>query len=318
MMIILKNLGLPQRNVFSLMIPADLVIVCLWILAPSLGHALKPCPPPRFDIFCERIIGDWSTTTTTPGLKPKQRIVEEVMRSCGGAVQGIQDCDVYLNRADDCFCFFDCGTYAYGPINQKAALAVNPTTVLQSSIAMPTARIWLLQSGEGEIIAEISQVPSAKFEVKFSKEEIAKVALIGNSRPNILVHTRTLCRMSSPVLPWMMQRAQWESHTNASLQGCDEAQQEQGPFRCWIEALDGSISMGVSCTRTGYVKEVVRSYDGSGNLNKITLQEGYQHWCKMDHYNKLPLIIASKWATGHWSLELSLLLARFEYNLIKW
>ena len=45
-----------------------------------------------------------------------ETVVDEVMRSCGGAVQGIRVGDgPLLNRQDDGFCFFDCGSWTQGP-----------------------------------------------------------------------------------------------------------------------------------------------------------------------------------------------------------
>ena len=58
----------------------------------------KPCAQPRFDDFASCIVGPW-TTTTTASSSPEGgdataasiQEVEEVMRSCGGAIQGIRE-----------------------------------------------------------------------------------------------------------------------------------------------------------------------------------------------------------------------------------
>lgn len=101
---------------------------------------LVPCAPPRFDAFDERIVGTWwDHSPSTPSSQtdddddddaqePKASssfVVEEVMRSCGGAVQGIREiawnkrfdneAGPYLNRADDGFLFQDDGSYTWGP-----------------------------------------------------------------------------------------------------------------------------------------------------------------------------------------------------------
>ena len=63
----------------------------------------------------------------------EKKVVEEVMRSCGGAVQGIREpfivtttneneddkAGLYLNRANDGFVFYDHGDYSLGPVNWK-------------------------------------------------------------------------------------------------------------------------------------------------------------------------------------------------------
>mmetsp|Transcript_10732 Transcript_10732/g.31293 ORF Transcript_10732/g.31293 Transcript_10732/m.31293 type:complete len:459 (+) Transcript_10732:2-1378(+) len=101
----------------------------------------KSCPPPRFDDFSEQLIGKWISQNDAADTANNnesgnenddnnalRRVVEveEVMRSCGGAVQGIREPaiqidfvdgdSVYLNRANDGFFFFNDGSYSMGPI----------------------------------------------------------------------------------------------------------------------------------------------------------------------------------------------------------
>eukprot|EP00536_Pseudo-nitzschia_multiseries_P011137 jgi/Psemu1/27974/gm1.27974_g len=129
--------------------------------APSLTKIMfeaKSCPPPRFDDFSEQLIGKWITETAYTGTANDDSDgnsdndndnkndnkndndntrgsvveVEEVMRSCGGAVQGIREptiqhysgcgdgdgdgSSVYLNRANDGFVYFNDGSYSMGPV----------------------------------------------------------------------------------------------------------------------------------------------------------------------------------------------------------
>eukprot|EP00966_Prymnesium_polylepis_P181631 4207200-Prymnesium_polylepis.1 len=76
--------------------------------------------------------------------------MEEVMRSCGGAVQGLREVrearenPLTLNRADDGFCFFDDGTWAQAPDSLDAAdadlLRTPETFGLSVCIGHETAR----------------------------------------------------------------------------------------------------------------------------------------------------------------------------------
>ena len=61
-------------------------------------------------------------------------VVDEVMRSCGGAVQGVRvDDGPLLNRQDDGFCFFDCGSWTQGPTKlTDGALNLDVGLVAQS------------------------------------------------------------------------------------------------------------------------------------------------------------------------------------------
>ena len=77
---------------------------------------------PSFDTFSAAAVGSWTGTQyqwtadgATNGV-PCTAVVDEVMRSCGGAVQGVRvDDGPLLNRQDDGFCFFDCGSWTQGP-----------------------------------------------------------------------------------------------------------------------------------------------------------------------------------------------------------
>ena len=150
---------------------------------PSNRHRFetRSCPPPRFDDFSESLIGAWtiqeagsdsnknsngapSSSSSTAAAAAAAKVVvegasfvadvEEVMRSCGGAVQGIREpantaslsnggeegnetntthgissnsssrsssssssSSTYLNRANDGFVFFDDGCYTMGPLS---------------------------------------------------------------------------------------------------------------------------------------------------------------------------------------------------------
>ena len=75
---------------------------------------------PSFDTFSAAATGSWhGTLYEWPGDTNGaacESVVDEVMRSCGGAVQGVRvDDGPLLNRQDDGFCFFDCGSWTQGP-----------------------------------------------------------------------------------------------------------------------------------------------------------------------------------------------------------
>ncbi len=88
--------------------------------------------PPSFSVASEKVLGSWVGAITTSMSSPCYRQttveVEEVMRSCGGAVQGFEETrhsadnedpiSTYMNRADEKFTFFDCGSYCVGPVQR--------------------------------------------------------------------------------------------------------------------------------------------------------------------------------------------------------
>ena len=95
---------------------------------------------PSFDTFSAAATGSWTGTQyqwtadgATNGV-PCTAVVDEVMRSCGGAVQGVRVGDgPLLNRQDDGFCFFDCGSWMQGPTKlTDGALNVDVGLMAQS------------------------------------------------------------------------------------------------------------------------------------------------------------------------------------------
>ena len=122
--------------------PWALLILAVRLRSTAAAHgavAFASCPPPRFDAFADATVGRWQYG---PSLPDQAGEVEEVMRSCGGAVQGIREIPLslspassasssgdgepepegrYLNRADDGFVYFDSGSYSAGPVQITAA-----------------------------------------------------------------------------------------------------------------------------------------------------------------------------------------------------
>ncbi|KAJ1445045.1 hypothetical protein M885DRAFT_551140 [Pelagophyceae sp. CCMP2097] len=130
------------------------VLLCVALAQAAWGLA------PDFGLFSVRATGTWSGAKTrwsggaalqeeiadavsisgveglapfavSSSAMPSQAAVEEVMRACGGAVQGVSEARadagaaLYLNRADDGFCYFDDGSW----------VAAMPDGSLEASIA---------------------------------------------------------------------------------------------------------------------------------------------------------------------------------------
>ena len=220
------------------------------------------------------------------------------MRSCGGAVQGIRDHGLYLNRADDGFCYFDCGTYSYGPVDVVGAATASPSSssssstsittgkLLLASMTLPSLRIWL-QSKDGDVTVEAAPLPN---NVKSNEDAAVPdpqrfIVCSTTTRPEFRVVRQQQCRMATPTQPWMMQRVQWEStKRNSSSNGREDSNDNQQelpgpPYHCWVEEADHGgvrlVSMGATCVASGYVKEIVRSYSvENGKLCSVALHEG--------------------------------------------
>ena len=193
------------------------------------------CAPPRFDNFLDSILGTWSfISSKDPDLDRAElrttmtSDVEEVMRSCGGAVQGVKEIQytgkvfdrMYHNRADDGFVYFDCGSYSAGPtsVNVNSNLDENDVPFVSSlSFSSPTKK-------KSRTI--ISTSPNCNVSLVKGKSGIDEIIMntqceeyYNNDNNDMDMSTikwqqEILCTMASPTQPWMLQRAKWQKYNS--------------------------------------------------------------------------------------------------------
>ena len=207
---------------------------------------------PSFDTFSAAAVGSWTGTQyqwTADGAKsgvPCTAVVEEVMRSCGGAVQGLRvDDGPLLNRQDDGFCFFDCGSWTQGPTKiADGALNLDLGLVAQSgSRVRCTASISAGHAVDATVVVEekAGATPLPK------RESLAATGA-----------------------PWLAPRLKWKRAAEATTLPADAL------------ALPGGVS--IACVDNNGATDVVvragdvsltRSYDASGQLVEIRLVPCY-------------------------------------------
>ena len=210
-------------------------------------------PPPRFDVFAEHLVGTWFIASSsflgidTPSTATlTSRSVEEVMRSCGGAVQGVRDPFVipememekddntnrdqglYLNRANDGFLFFDEGNYSYGPITTTSSSSSSsnadgqPEQPHQQFVSnfMLAKDCRVLLSSSQQQHQQHSLLGKQKFGVQDQDQSLDDKAKILRSidDPTQLIipttiHDVVACSMPSSSQPWMLQRSKWTKLT---------------------------------------------------------------------------------------------------------
>ena len=201
---------------------------------------------PSFDTFSAAATGSWTGTRyewpgDTNGVAC-EAVVDEVMRSCGGAVQGVRVGDgPLLNRQDDGFCFFDCGSWTQGP----TALA----DVAAFDVGLAT------HSGRVRCVVSVDVTARKAVEATVVVEEKAGAAP--------LAKRESLAATGSP---WLAPRLKWKRTTEATTLPDDAV------------ALPGGLS--IACVRNSGATDVVvhagdvsltRSYDASGALVAISL-----------------------------------------------
>ncbi|CAJ1928255.1 unnamed protein product [Cylindrotheca closterium] len=262
--------------------------------------AFRPTPPPRFDVFSELLVGSWKTTTVNlnDGVNDEQ-IVEEVMRSCGGAVQGLREPihnqdPIYLNRANDGFVFFDNGCYTYGPVKRQG-----DDKFLQNLMVGNFKSRVVMFGNDGDDGDD-------DFSVIFQWKKSG--ALFDENPPRIqtelapcalkvdFIETIT-CSKASPMQPWMLQRAKWQKEIsespvpsssekgptslNDSRIRCWSLTQSAADFYHWLWSSDDStreegtvVQAGSLCEATGEVTVIARHYDSSDDLKQVLFAEG--------------------------------------------
>ena len=203
---------------------------------------------PSFDTFSVAATGSWTGTQyewtpdgATNGV-PCEVVVDEVMRSCGGAVQGVRvDDGPLLNRQDDGFCFFDCGSWTQGPTKIADGIVhLDVGLVSQSgSRVRCTASVSAGQVVDATVVLEekAGATPLAK------RESLAATGA-----------------------PWLAPRLKWKRAAEATTLPVDAV------------ALPGGVS--IACVDNDGATDVVvhaadvsltRSYDASGALVAISL-----------------------------------------------
>jgi len=256
-------------------------------------------PPPRFDAFCGSIVGKWQQTSSSSSLMVRSGEVEEVMRSCGGAVQGVREISLdqnnntpghYLNRANDGFVFHDHGSYSEGPVNllQEASSSTSWTTSLQLD---QTCRVLIV--GRTENDGAFQQIDCYGL-VRASSDHRAFLNVLSmkcddSEEEQDFEWTEQLrCRMSSPSQPWMLQRVKWENEVDeimesegdssssaATSNDNDNADNGIVTVVPWIQRQkleNGStrITVGASIQETKTSKAYCREYQSNGGLSSVT------------------------------------------------
>ncbi|KAL7489692.1 hypothetical protein ACHAW6_015437 [Cyclotella cf. meneghiniana] len=204
----------------------------------------KPCAQPRFDEFASCTVGPWipATRSDSGSGDASSEIceVEEVMRSCGGAIQGIRELPLslvfpdsnnidleqrtYHNRADGGFVYADDGSYSAGPEEWEFERNVNSDDVDHSRLCMASLsfgkhRLWLA--------ATLDSLSAARnhFEANLDGNvdgpaKLSNASILELSRPSIAgIHmpTQQLVDINTTQIPeitWRsIQRVRMPSHS---------------------------------------------------------------------------------------------------------
>jgi hypothetical protein len=270
---------------------------------------------PRFDTFAENVVGFWTLASGSASVSAE---VTEVMRSCGGAVQGLRECPlpsnmlhngdagVYLNRANDGFVYWNCGSYSLGPVKlpmngekrndttelyflSSIQLDKNERMVLEcrlekSGITEPTA--YLLQKRA----SQTSQVETCAS--RLVNLEVSPHLSTQSGLDNLIDwHQHLKCRTTVPGAAWNLKRASWEQATvqvdatadatvQASLADSETLPRYTATIEHFLNGNDNDGTTPIATTFTvvhaasGRVWSISREYTSSGDLEAVLFQSG--------------------------------------------
>jgi hypothetical protein len=254
-------------------------------------HAVqwKPCAQPRFDEFASCTVGPWKPVSSDHA--STQYEVEEVMRSCGGAIQGIRELELslmfpestlaheraYHNRADGGFVYADDGSYSAGPEQWDLGRSDNfkegeGSKFCMASLSFGRNRFWMAANLDSLSAAvdqctpdSASAVPSAKF-LQLSRPTSADATTEFNDQlapesieiPNVSWKSVQRVRMPNPSQPWSLARAKWEKtilyNDISSEEFCSKISEQSCIFG-WtqVELISGDSDMFGDLVDKGYL-----------------------------------------------------------------
>ena len=257
----------------------------------ALTTTFSPTASPNFQTFSEKIVGSW--VTTRKAAEPLS--VEEVMRSCGGAVQGVKEVAIdeatetefYLNRANDGFLYFPCGSYTAGPVQ----LVTNKDNTFLCSLQVGESSRVLIEFNVKEGHQTFGTRVFYLSKQQQALQEVPQLVLFEKPPSQFAVNDWTFelrCHMASATQPWNLQRAKWEvkSHNDD-----DEAVKSSLldttvtttslSFCIWVEVeqVEGgetakTISTCLVEPSSNWAVALVRDYNESGNLVAVTQKKG--------------------------------------------
>ena len=281
---------------------------------------------PSFDTFLKHSLGEWrgasytwqqSATDDQSSLLPlgiapgfvtaptaSSTTVAEVMRSCGGAVQGVEeqrrcqpaDGNVVLNRQTDGTSFFSYGSYAVAPTllsspsdDNQDFLASTEAFGLSVCIAHADAtrrRILLVVAGD--------EVPCADVAVEASAAATEHPEAPANEVVGALLDRRLQCIVEAsaweggadsltltgtpqpPNGPWLNARTRW-TKSEAAIEGGASLVPPGGvylPGGCWITVDKDdngakTIEVGSVSAEAAEVKAIGHVFSGDGALRSV-------------------------------------------------
>ncbi|KAL1511808.1 hypothetical protein AB1Y20_005094 [Prymnesium parvum] len=281
---------------------------------------------PSFDRFSARAAGDWRGASYTwsqqeapgahalsvaPGYVTVPRSsaasTETVMRSCGGAVQGLRETHdgeerpaVTLNRADDGLVYFDDGSWTRVPVRLAAAddlLCHSGAFGLSASVSHERLRqrVDLAMVGGAPVIADVRVESEAA-----AAPAAAVERLLRERRLQVVTEARAweggaAAKMITAHAPsnsaWSALRTRW-SVSEESIPGGAELVPSASdgvvylPGGLWVEVRNGgaaaplasdrtfAVVIGSLCTESAVVKELIHNYRGENmELQTVMLRE---------------------------------------------
>lgn len=219
--------------------------------------------PPSFPTFAKNIVGRYYIPG---GGAESVKVIDDVT---------LLDNGISLSSVnDEGFCYFDCGSYSFGPIN----MIDDDDDAFMASFSVTGSRVYVEgdidEDGtmDGNMAMEIPRVLEGEDEDAEKLSDCFNLDVVSTVPAFTVSHE--LAAATGTATAWKRSDLQWEA-TGKEMVNVEP----KGVYQLWLvnekKSTGGSdMNIGIACASTGYVKNLVRSYDESGQLFKVCRQEG--------------------------------------------
>lgn len=291
-------------------------VLCLNICAILClsASSYRSIAAPRFDAFVQSLVGQWnfvSSSNSNNSNDSNEAIgmqhdlivdVEEVMRSCGGAIQGLRENYIklpgsvemtrYHNRADDGFVFFEDGTYNSGPTSLRNDTNSDSSFLVSFSLNNSVRRAML------SFTLETSKTNAGPTISSLTFDEITRLhsssSHNGENHQNDLIshsslllvcwENEILCRMPSTTNEqWILPRAKWETlhYSSSAVEELHVEQSSRHCQKCCKNGLLGWVDV-ISCQDVQSLTSCTDSWiKGGGNNDESGIISQVGVACKL-------------------------------------
>jgi len=275
----------------SLMLLFHCTTTLLLFLIPAIQGFSSSSDPsisssaPRFDVFSKNIVGPYHIPGG--GTESVQVLGEDSITDNG------------VTQSGPGFVYFECGSYCSGPVDLSledyftASFEVPSGSrvyvegeitedgELDGSMALEYPRVEPLDDEDSEVLFNesfmLDIIPSFPDFTMYNQRQATIIRKNNNNKNDDAENDDN--NNESDESSWDRSLLTWSEDSISSFGEENVAVTAKGPYQLWLvnklnESRGFDMFMGIACTKTGSIKNFVRSYNYDGKLVSVVKQEG--------------------------------------------